>query len=160
MGIAWSLLLVSMKQLNVCATFHSIGSLPPCLYKAQQLFVSTHWHNFWGMLPARYISSFYSYLTNWFRVVQTDKLATVVASRCPKYKNKENKKKKPTENNTDAFWNCVEYIVSILVSDKKYRPLGELSQTISNRTFSDSEMKGYMGLIWANWGLKWAHLRF
>ena len=78
------------------------------------------------MLPARYISSFYSYLTNWFRVVRTDKLATVVASRCPKYKNKENKKKKPTENNTDAFWNRVEYIVSILVSDKKYRPLGEL----------------------------------
>ena len=33
---------------------------------------------------------------------------------------------------------------------KKLKFLGHLS----NRTFSDSKIKGYMGRIWANWGLK------
>ena len=48
------------------------------------------------------------------------------------------------------------------VSHEKYVKKIEVrssSPTISNGTFSDSKIKGYLGLIWDNWGLKRAHLR-
>ena len=41
------------------------------------------------------------------------------------------------------------------VSHEKYvKKVPSSSPTISNWTFSDSKIKGYLGLIWANWGLK------